>query len=71
MEGTTSDAQFWKTIRCLDIRVKPPNRNKALVFDGKAYVYNANKAKSFGNTYKGFSKIPEKKIRQERTRNQS
>ena len=61
MDTSTSDTQVWKTIRSMDGRKPPTNKNEALVVDNKAYTSDADKANQFANTYKSFSKIPVRK----------
>ena len=49
------------TIRQLDGRNPPPNKNEALVVENKAYISDTEKARQFGKTYKNFSQIPTRK----------
>ena len=60
LQQTTPDVKVWRTIRQLYGRNPLPNKNEALVVENKAYISDKDKAKQFGKTYKGFSKIPTK-----------
>jgi hypothetical protein len=61
LQQTTSDVKVWRTIRQLDGRNPPPNKNEALVVENKAYISDKAKANQFSKTYKGFSKLPTRK----------
>ena len=61
LEQSTPDVQVWRTIRQLDGRNPPPNKNEALVVENKAYISDTEKARQFGKTYKNFSQIPTRK----------
>ena len=58
IDSKTNPKEIWNTIRNLDGRRSPPNKNEVLEVDGIAYTENKQKAHQFAKTYKGFGKIP-------------
>ncbi len=57
-----SDArEIFRTIRALDGRVQPQNRNEVLEVDGISHITDSAKAEQFAKTYRRFSKLPVRK----------
>ena len=53
--------EFFGTIRALDGRVQPQNRNEVLEVDGVSHTTDSAKAEQFAKTYRRFSKLPVRK----------
>ena len=57
-----SDArEIFRTIRALDGRVQPQNRNEVLEVDGISHITDSAKAEQFAKTYRRFAKLPVRK----------
>ena len=61
LDRTTDSRKVWRTIRGLDGRRAPENRNEVLEVDGVAYVEDKDKAEQFAKTYRSFAKLPVRK----------
>ena len=61
IDAKTNPKEVWKTVRNLDGRRPPPNKNEVLEIDGMAYTEDKQKAEQFAKTYRAFSKLPVKK----------
>jgi ribonuclease HI/exonuclease III len=58
LDRTTDSRKVWRTIRAMDGRNPPQNKNEALNVDGVDYVEDKDKAEQFAKTYRGFAKLP-------------
>lgn len=58
LDATTNSKDVWRTIRSMDGRRPPDNKNEVLEVNGTAYVTDKDKAEQFAKTYKGFAKLP-------------
>ena len=61
LDMSTNPSQVWKTIRSMDGRYPPSNKNETLTVYRIAYVVDKDKTEAFTRTYKGFSKLPSEK----------
>ena len=61
MDRKTDAREIWRTIRAIDGRKTPENRNEVLEVNGKAFIKDADKAEQFAKTYRGFAKLPTRK----------
>ena len=60
IDSQTDGRKIWGTIRAMDGRAPPSNKNEVLEVNGVGYVEDKDKAEQFAKTYKGFSKIPKR-----------
>ena len=58
IDATAKEAQVWRTIRNIDGRNPPSNKNETLTVGGKTFITDQDKAGQFAKTYKRFSKLP-------------
>ena len=61
IDGKSDAREIWRTVRAIDGRKPPENRNEVLEVKGIAYIKDTDKAKQFAKTYRGFAKIPIRK----------
>ena len=61
LNSTTKEGKVWKTIRNLDGRFPPPNKNEVLTVGEISYTDDRDKANQFKKSYKAVSRIPRNK----------
>ena len=61
LDRTTDTRKVWRTIRSMDGRKPPQNKNEVLEVKGIAYVEDKAKAEQFAKTYRSFAKLPTRK----------
>ena len=61
LDMNTDSRKVWRTIRAMDGRSPPQNKNEVLEVGGVAYVEDKAKAEQFAKTYRSFANLPTRK----------